>query len=329
MDNKRLLKVFNLAHQEFYNYTENMRHKSLYWERYNKCIFNESKLVNFRETNGIGHDLDDSYMQQYSLENFKAFFKIKSMSEEYFLKNMLNKNIGNSPYCIFYKNHYLDSNKIPHILWYKYLIDAIPEDNVPKTFCEIGGGFGSLSQVIINNLDIKLLSIDLPESNLIKTYYLKEIFPEKKFFLYDNYHENKFLSVEDFNKNDIIILPPNCNIDERIKLDLFINTRSMMEMNFDVISYYFQFIQNKISENGYFLNINRYEKRCVEGEPIRISEYPYDKDWKVIQSGPLSLQKHVHYLLTQRTNIYEEKNIQLILQRIHKFLIENPALKGP
>ena len=327
IDNKRLLNTFNLAKNNFYSGLENPRHKSLYWERYNQRIFNELNLVNFREKNGIGQDLDDSWMLPHSLESFQSFFN--SVSEEYFLNNMLTKNIGNSPYSIFYKNRYLDCNKISHIKWYKCFIDAIPKENIPKTFCEIGGGFGSLSHVIMNNLDIKALSIDLPESNLIKSFYLKEIFPEKKFYLYDNYCENNFLSFEDFCQNDIIVLPPNCNIDERIKLELFINTRSMMEMNFDVIAYYFQFIQKHISENGYFLNINRYEKRVVEDRPIRISEYPYDEDWQVILSAPLSDQKHIHYLLTRRTNVAKEKDIQPMLMAIHQFLMKNPIFKGP
>ena len=41
----------------------------------------------------------------------------------------------------------------------------------------------------------------------------------------------------------------------------------MMEMNFDVKSY-FKFIEN-ILIKSYFLNINRYEKTSV-GEPIRL-----------------------------------------------------------
>ena len=47
--------------------------------------------------------------------------------------------------------------------------------------CEIGGGFGSFSELFIKNHNTKLISIDLPEANLLSSYYLKETFPEKKF----------------------------------------------------------------------------------------------------------------------------------------------------
>ena len=61
----------------------------------------------------------------------------------------------------------------------------------------------------------------------------------------------------------------------------------MMEMNIDVIKSYFNFIHEYLIEGG-ILNVNRYEKSV--GYPIRISEYPYDTNWKVIISEP-SLNK--------------------------------------
>ena len=36
------------------------------------------------------------------------------------------------------------------------------------------------------------------------------------------------------------------------------------EMNFDIVKSYFKFIHNYISDDGYFLNINRYEKTSVD-----------------------------------------------------------------
>ena len=104
----------------------------------------------------------------------------------------------------------------------------------------------------------------------------------------------------------------------------------MMEMNFDVIKSYFDIIHQYLIGDGYFLNINRYEKTSV-GYPIRISEYPYDKNWKVLISEPSFNQDRIHFLLTQRSfkkdeiNIFEELNNIKIMGR--KFYIDhNPRL---
>ena len=151
----------------------------------------------------------------------------------------------------------------------------------------------------------------------MSAYYLKELFPNKKFYLFNDYMKNKFLSKFDFENNDIIILPPNCNIDKEIKIDFFINTRSMMEMNYEVIKSYFNLIHEHSIDGGYFLNINRYEKNTV-GYPIRIAEYPYDDCWNVIISEASFNQKKIHFLLTQRTFENDKKNIIKELDNIKK-----------
>jgi hypothetical protein len=179
------------------------------------------------------------------------------------------------------------------------------------------------------------LSIDLPEANVMSSYYLKECFPDKKFYLYDNYKKDGFLSYEDFLNNDIFILPPNLNIDPKIKIDLFINSRSFMEMNFSIIKSYFEFIQNHIKIDGFFLNINRYDKTSV-GEDIRISDYPYDDNWNVITSKPLYNQDWIHFLLTRRNFVQKEQNVKDELEKIKeigkpfygKYVDVNPSLTG-
>ena len=40
--------------------------------------------------------------------------------------------------------------------------------------------------IFIKNYNTKVISIDLPEANLLSSYYLKETFPEKKIFLYED-----------------------------------------------------------------------------------------------------------------------------------------------
>jgi len=125
-------------------------------------------------------------------------------------------------------------------------------------FLEIGGGFGSLARIIIKNKNTKYFLIDLPEANLLSNYYLKNYFPEKKIF---NYLDFKNLDIEkEINNFDIFILPPNTINSKKLSFDFIINTRSFQEMNINIIGEYFDLIQNKIVEGGFFLNVNRYFK---------------------------------------------------------------------
>lgn len=318
ISDNRLLKVFNRASQDFYKSIDNKDQKSKHWKnRYKIKEFNKENLVNFRSSD-LSLGLDD----QTDSFSFRIFAEVVNQtSEEYVVSNLPKKNVGNSKVLIKYQNAYLDYNKLIHIHWFNDIELSILQSKKVSSICEIGGGFGSFAELFIKNYDIKLLSIDLPEANLMTSYYLKECFPDKKFYLYDDYKINNRLSYEDFLANDIIILPPNLNIDSKIKLDMFINTRSMMEMNFTTIQSYFDFIHSHIIEDGYFLNINRYEKTSA-GEKIRISEYPYDSNWTVINSKPSFNQNWVHFLLAKRNMIQKEQNITEELEEIKKIEVE-------
>ena len=313
MNEKKLIKIYEDAFNTFYNNMSNINQKSKHWKKYDLRKFNSNNLINFRSSyDSLSSGLDD----QHEPFSFKIFaLIINELSEDYVLNNLPKKNIGNSDVLIKYKNCYLDYNKLIHIHWFNTIENEILKKKKISNICEIGGGFGSFAELIIRNYNTKLLSIDLPEANLMTAYYLKENFPDKKFYLFNEYKKNNILSFDDFVSNDIIILPPNSTIDPKIKIDFFINTRSMMEMEIDVIKSYFNFIQSQSHNESYFLNINRYEKTSV-GEPIRISEYPYDANWKVILSKPNFNQDWIHFLITKRNFDINQKDIKQELDRI-------------
>jgi len=311
MNEKEYIEIYKEASKFFYGNKNNKNQLSAHWELFNLKEFTADNLVNFRNKGKLSRGLDD----QTDNFLFKIFAEIVNQTSElYVLNNLPKKNIGNCNTLIPYKDALIDYNKLIHIYWFWEIDNKILKNTKINNICEIGGGFGSFIELFIKNYDTKTFLIDLPEANLMSTYYLKESFPQKKFYLFDDYQKNEFLSKSDFDKSDIIILPPNCNIDKKIKIDFFINTRSMMEMNFDTIKSYFDFIHQYIIQDGYFLNINRYEKNIAE--PIRISKYPYDKNWKVLISEPSFNQTNKHFLLTQRSFKKDEKNIFEELKKI-------------
>ena len=160
---------------------------------------------------------------------------------------------------------YFDYGIIHHLKWFEETSEIIFKKS--KVICEIGGGYGSLARIILNNHDAKYILIDLPETNLLSSFYLKEHFPNKRFYLYNDYLEDPLL--KNLDNFDIYILPPWCKFEKSLKIDCFINARSMMEMNKNIINEYFDLIHSHISSDGFFLNINRYEKSLGgKGEKI-------------------------------------------------------------
>jgi putative sugar O-methyltransferase len=296
-------------------------YKSQHWERYNlrKRLYTKSNLFNFRN-NKLSDGLDD----QSSLNNIKKNYTklIKITKKTFLINNLLNKNIGNLKNFETCEGKILDFGQLFFIYWLYLLKKNVNKINL---ICEIGSGYGGFAEKIIRNYPkAKYLIIDLPEANFLSSYFLSKHFPNKKILL--AYEKNReVIYKSDFDKYDIIIIPPWFKV-EGVKFDLFINTRSMMEMDKDVIFKYFEFIQNNISEKGYFFNANRYYKNTVK-KPLKLIDYPYDNNWNTLISQPSFQQKHIRILLTQRSK-NPKKSIQKELKKLKKitekyFLKEN------
>jgi putative sugar O-methyltransferase len=229
--------------------------KSRHWKRYDlrKKLYQKSNLCNFRN-NKLSEGLDD----QNTIQNIKIFyFKLKKkIKEKFIIKNLSEQNVGNLKNFFTYKRKILDFSQLFFIYWLFLLKKNIKKLNL---ICEIGAGYGGFAEKILRNYpDSKYLIIDLPEANFLSSYFLSKNFPNKKILLAYK-KKGEIIYKSDFNKYDIIIIPPWFKVNG-IKFDLFINTRSMMEMDKEIIFKYFQFIQSNISKKGYFFNVNRYFK---------------------------------------------------------------------
>ena len=170
--------------------------------------------------------------------------------------------------------------------------------------CEIGAGYGGVATKLKRNIpNSKIVIFDLPEVNVAQSYYLSQEFKGKKILGYSDFIENKrSLLKEEF---DFLILP-GWTINEVLgdnSVDAFINIRSMMEMNLETISFYFENIHRAIKANGIFACVNRYIKPVGTRENWVhnfFKNYPFDKNWSALYSFPSELQPHIHFLIAKR-----------------------------
>ena len=297
-------------------------HYSKHWmKNFSKRVFTEENLYNFRGNPVEGrHYLSQGLDPSDMAIDMIAYIELQDkVGYEYIHKNLFSRNIGNCPHVFKFGDKLADFNTIRMISWLYDLENTIEFQNIFKNedipvFLEIGGGYGEFARLLLSNYNIKLISIDLPESNCLTSYYLSQNFPDKKFFLYDDYSEKNILTKSDILDNDILILPNHTRFDDDITFDFSMNARSMMEMNSDAINYYYNLIQKHSKVNSLFLNINRYEKSTV-GEKIRIAEYPYDDLWETLISKATEVNL-MHMLLTKRLSGSSNSDISEILSKI-------------
>lgn len=304
-----------------------LNHKSKHWNlnyTKKKNLLSSNYLDNFRNNN-FSDGLDvKSYGKDYQKKLFNKL--IDSCGTEFVYKNLLKENIGNLQSYGKFKDKFFDNNQFYSIKWLHTIL-KITKKNKINYICEIGGGYGCFAEKLIKKFNCKYIMIDLPEANILSSFYLSKHFPNKKIFIYN---ENiTQLNKKDFNKYDIFVIPPWVKLD-KIKIDLFINTRSFMEMNFDIVKSYFNLIQANMKLYGFFFNNNRYYKDTV-GHPIKFCDYPYDKKWNVAYSSESWNETHLHTLITRRNdsfgNISKElkllkKITQIKKNQIDKFFIK-------
>jgi putative sugar O-methyltransferase len=306
-------------------------HKSKHWsgEYDNRSVpYSAESLKDFRnnsQVDGLNRSVDD-LDKDYIRKHFKSL--INKCGYDFVFQNLDQLNCGNNHNYEVHKDRFVSVGDNFHINFLYELNKYVFKGNQhPKIVCEIGGGYGNLSKLIyMNDFCSKIILIDLPEANLMSYYYLSSNFPKANFYTYSG--ENDLITSKIISDHDFIIIPPWVGFDSDIKIDLFINTRSMMEMNFEIIKGYFLFIHKHIRSNGFFYNVNKLHKNTV-GQNIDLDKYPYDNKWTVLSSKPSWMQESkIYAILTQRESkgstsvkrnmriLYVKKIIYLIRRKI-------------
>lgn len=292
---EKILEIFKLSDAYLSNNQELRGQTSRHWKEMNaEKSITRDELVNFRKLGGLSLGLDD---HRNSFGKTLDYWH-NLLPRDLLLEGLPIIDVGNAGLSKLGPK-YLDLNRIHHIYWL-YLTESLIdiEDSPESIVCEIGGGFGSFTELIMKR-SRKAVLIDLPLSNTLATYYISRMRPTKKLFLFDDYQRNGEINIKDFETHDIFILPPGCKFSQQVHFSLIVNSRSFMEMSRNAITSHFQFIVRHLREGGYFLNINRYQK-ITSGQVINFHEYPYDPHWQVVKSTQLESQPHIHLLLTKR-----------------------------
>ena len=130
------------------------------------------------------------------------------------------------------------------------IIHNLKKSNEKITIFEIGGGLGTLAQILLLNINCKIILCDMPQQLSIQKFYLSNVFKNKKHNFIAN-DKDKFL--KDYDINYI-----NCNQlhKQNFNFDVAINTNSFQEMRLSTVNKYIRFIEENLNDGGLFLHQN-------------------------------------------------------------------------
>jgi len=293
------------------------KHWDIYPSDFHKVLFDNKKILNFR-SNELSFKFNDSLEKGLLSRTRKVLNQLDNITGRLFIEKNKEINVGNPKTLTIDEKHY-DYHDLFIIYFFHTMFPYLSEKSKKNKFfvCDIGGGYGALVHRIKKNFpNAVCLLFDLPEQNYISNYYLKKLNPAAKILnLYSlmkvkNINSLAELKIKkiDLIDYDYIILPgylikqlPNNFI------DVFINTRSLMEMNIRTVNFYFSQIHRIINKSGIFYCVNRYEKK-TSGDRIKFKNFPFDEKWSFEISRKSFSQPLIHEALLKRTGF---KNLKL------------------
>lgn len=311
-----IVKNYDLSKQDYQD-----RHKSSFWDVFDKAFeerVDQTETWELFRRNGMTCGLevgllitdkikylnqDLYYSKLYNSDDSKEIKKryhlLKNITGEKFIIDNIGDDVGD-PRHIEYNRIKLNFDNLYQLYHFWQISRFLSQMKVePKKIVEIGAGYGNLASKIKKLYKHSSYIIyDLPEVLAIQTYYLKKHFPNAKFVFLEDFLRNREIINEGL--FDFALLPAwySDSLEDN-SVDVFINMRSMMEMNNEIISNYFNIIQRSIKVGGVLYLVNCYSKKIGE-TTTRFKDYPFDQYWNFVVSHPTWLQTHIHELFALR-----------------------------
>lgn len=106
-----------------------------------------------------------------------------------------------------------------------------------KTVMEIGGGFGTLGEILHKTLPTaRYIDIDIPPTLCCSSYYLQQVIGKDAVTTYEDTAQNKTIEISQLKQASIL---PSWQIEQlQGKIDLFVNFISFQEMEPDIVQNY-------------------------------------------------------------------------------------------
>ena len=246
---------------------------------------------------------DLSYKQKRSLENkFSGYDHALSDYRAFKIANVANDPLGllkfseskvGKPIEHFeFERNWFSRSSLNYLLGISFLISVDPNFK-PKRILEIGGGFGSLSEIFAksNFKQFKYLGLDLPIMATIAKEYISNCFKESSEVSVTDYILNKKFTFDDLEKISFL---PNWRIEElHGSIDLFVNFISFQEMEPHIVKNYISHVQ-RLSPKWVLLRNMREGKQLASSSSVGVKKQittenylEYFSDYKLIKSSIL------------------------------------------
>ena len=233
------------------------------------------KQLLLKEGNSKQNLAMDEFISGYfhALSDFRVFMAADVEDQEPFLTQFSESTFGNPKEQFEFNGNRYSRSALNYILGLCLLKKHLKKDERIKTVLEIGGGFGTLGEILSFTKNVKYIDIDIPPVSFIAWKYLESIYGNANITEYINEQDEievqKLKSCSVFNSWDI----------EKItgEIDLFVNFISFQEMEPSIVQNYLNHVK-RLQPNWILLRNMREgknKKRSIDDIGV---EAPIKKD---------------------------------------------------
>jgi len=167
-------------------------------------------------------------------------------SVAYSLKNFSESTVGEPIEQFEFDSKRYSRSALNYLLGLSFLSQHANLESI-NTVLEIGGGFGTLGEIIQKCfINTKYIDIDIPPTLFAADYYLKETFGEKMMSAYGQVAHADVITITDLNAMTLL---PAWKVEKlQGKVDLFVNFISFQEMEPVIVQNYLNHVSRLQSE---------------------------------------------------------------------------------
>jgi len=177
----------------------------------------------------------------FALADFRVLLASDDKKNQPYLHTFSESNIGNPIEQFNFEGRYFSRSSLNYMLGLAMLKRYLRGELITNVL-EIGGGYGSLGEILCNGSlsNFRYIDIDIPPTCYVAQYYLSRLYGEDNIATYANTAAKETISIETLPKLAVLC---SWQIEKLVgRIDLFVNFISFQEMEPDIVKNYIEHI---------------------------------------------------------------------------------------
>jgi len=303
--NFRRDKLANIYFVPLYNHMREKNIQSIISFCKNKKFSKKVKLILNNSLNGFTEAFND----------YKIFKGSDDIKKSPYLHNFSESKFGNPIEHFKFDNKFFSRSALNYLLGLTFL-KLKTKNFIPKTVLEIGGGFGTLGEILKSSKikNFKYINVDLPPISYIAEQYLLKSFGPSRVTRYIQTRKKKRININNLKSASVL-----CSWQlEKLtgKIDLFVNYISFQEMEPNIVKNYLDLI-SKLKPKYILLRNLREGKQLVnkakdrpgvkkQTKPIHYKKF-LNKKYKLLSSNTIPFGYKTYDNFHSELYLFEKK----------------------